>query len=120
MSAQRTPRPLEREYPMSRKLVPLIVGLVASVAVTTPAQQPATNPGVAEILASHDRALIRDLARYLKVHPKADDRDQAYAALFNKAIEHDWFPESESIALQYLHDEPEGPVRALAQIITTM
>ena len=29
------------------------------------------------------------------VHPRADDRDQAYAALFNKAIEHDWFAEVE-------------------------
>jgi thiol-disulfide isomerase/thioredoxin len=105
---------------MSSKIVPVIVGLVGWLAVAVIAQQPAATPSVAEILAGHDRSLIRDLGKYLRDHPKADDRDQAYAALFNKAIEHDWFPESEPTALQYLKEEPEGPVRALAQIITTM
>jgi peroxiredoxin len=77
-------------------------------------------PSVSEILAGHDRALIRDLSDYLRKHPKADDRDQAFAALFNKAIEHDWFAETEGMAQHYLEDEPDGPVKALAQIIITM
>jgi peroxiredoxin len=105
---------------MSRKILPLFLGLAGSLAVSVLGQPPAAAPSVAEILAGHDRSLIRDLGQYLREHPRADDRDQAYAALFNKAIEHDWFPETEAIAVQYLKDEPEGPVRALAQIITTM
>ena len=64
---------------------------------------------VAEIQAKHDRALIRELAEYLRQHPKADDRDQAYAALFNKAIEHDWFAEAEELGRQYLKTDPDGP-----------
>src|SRR3954453_17454343 len=105
---------------MNRKVVPLILGLIGSLSVAVVAQQPAATPGVAEILAAHDRSLLRDLGKYLREHPKADDRDQAYAALFNKAIEHDWFPETEPVALRYLKDEPDGPVKALAQIIATM
>ena len=31
-------------------------------------------------------------------HPKADDLDQAYMTLFDKAIEHDWFAEHEALA----------------------
>jgi thiol-disulfide isomerase/thioredoxin len=64
--------------------------------------------------------LIRDLTEYLRRYPKADDRDQAYAALFNKAIEHDWFAETEELSRQYLERDPDGPVKALAQIILTM
>jgi peroxiredoxin len=75
---------------------------------------------VSEILAGHDRALVRELSIYLTRNPKADDRDQAYAALFNKVIEHDWFSQTEELAKQYLKEEPDGPVRSLAQIITTM
>jgi peroxiredoxin len=107
---------------MDKKIVAVMVGLVGSLAGAVAAQQPqpASGARVAEILIQHDRSLIADLGRYLLEHPKADDRDQAYAALFNKAIEHDWFPETEPLALQYLKEEPEGPVRALAQIITTM
>lgn len=111
---------------MRRKVLSIISGSAGSLAIAlalaipAQAQQPPTTPGVAEILAAHDRSLIRELGEYLIEHPKADDRDQAYAALFNKAIEHDWFPEAEPIALKYLKDEPDGPVRALAQIITTM
>ena len=81
------------------------------------AQPPA---GVAEIQAKHDRAYLRELAEYLQKNPKADDRDQAYAALFNKAIEHDWFGDVEELAGQYLKSDPDGPVKALAQIIQTM
>ena len=75
---------------------------------------------VAEIQAKHDRAFIRELSDYLRQNPKAEDRDQAYAALFNKAIEHDWFSEAEEQGRQYLNSDPEGPVKALAQIILTM
>jgi peroxiredoxin len=75
---------------------------------------------VAEIQAKHDRAFIRELAEYLRQYPKAEDRDQAYAALFNKAIEHDWFNEVEQLGRQYLKTDPDGPVKALAQIILTM
>ena len=76
--------------------------------------------GVAEIQARHDRAFISELTQYLQKNPKADDRDQAYAALFNKAIEHDWFGDVEELAGQYLKSDPDGPVKALAQIIQTM
>jgi peroxiredoxin len=82
------------------------------------AQTPAA--GVAEIQARHDRAFIHELAQYLQKNPKADDRDQAYAALFNKAIEHDWFGDVEALAGLYLKSDPDGPVKALAQIIQTM
>ena len=75
---------------------------------------------MAEIQARHDRAFIRELSEYLRQNPKADDRDQAYAALFNKAIEHDWFSEAEEQGRQYLKSDPNGPVKALAQIILTM
>jgi thiol-disulfide isomerase/thioredoxin len=81
------------------------------------AQEPA---GVAGLLERHDRALIRDLGDYLRKNPKADDRDQAYAALFNKVIEHDWFTDNENLALSYLKSDPDGPVKALAQIISVM
>jgi peroxiredoxin/predicted negative regulator of RcsB-dependent stress response len=75
---------------------------------------------VADIQAKHDRAFIRELTEYVRQNPKADDRDQAYAALFNKAIEHDWFSEAEEQGRQYLKADPDGPVKALAQIILTM
>jgi peroxiredoxin len=82
------------------------------------AEPPASS--VAEIQVKHDRALIQDLTHYLRQNPGAVDRDQAYAALFNKAIERDWFAETEALGQQYLKTEPEGPVKALAQIILTM
>jgi peroxiredoxin len=82
------------------------------------AEPPPTS--VAEIQAKHDRAFIRELTEYLGKYPRAADRDQAYAALFNKAIEHDWFAETEELGRQYLKMDPDGPVKALAQIILTM
>jgi peroxiredoxin len=98
---------------------PLLAGLLI---IAPPASAAAEPPaaGVAEIQARHDRALIRELSEYLTAHPRADDRDQAYAALFNKAIEHDWFAEVEDLGRQYLKTDPEGPVKALAQIVQTM
>ena len=88
--------------------------------IHAPARGQTAAASVAEIQARHDRAFISELAQYLQKNPRADDRDQAYAALFNKAIEHDWFGEVEGLAGQYLKSDPEGPVRALAQIIQTM
>src|SRR5262245_9682552 len=79
-----------------------------------------TYKSVAELKAAHDRTLMRDLTDYLKANPKADDREQAYLALFETAIEHDWFLENETIARKYLADNKEGAVRSLAQIVTTM
>lgn len=94
----------------------ILSGLLAGL---VPAQEPAAT-SVAEILDQHDRALIRDLSAYLRKNPKAEDRDQAYASLFNKSIEHDWFAETEEAAQRYLKNDPDGPVKALAQIIMTM
>lgn len=75
---------------------------------------------VSEIQSLHDKALIRDLLTYLTKNPKADDLDQAYMKIFDKVIEHDWFAENEAIAKKYLTEHPEGAVRSLAQIATTM
>jgi thiol-disulfide isomerase/thioredoxin len=100
---------------------PLIMPIVLMIAFSSWVNaQPPIGSSVTEILAGHDRALIRDLGDYVRKNPKAEDRDQAYAALFNKAIEHDWFAETEDLAQHYLKEEPDGPVKALAQIITTM
>jgi peroxiredoxin len=108
-----------------RACIPFIAPILAGMAVfaAPAAAAPGAEPpaaGVAEIQARHDRALIRELAEYLAVHPRAADRDQAYAALFNKAIEHDWFAEVQDLGRQYLKTDPDGPVKALAQIVTTM
>lgn len=95
-----------------------LVGLFWTLALPTLGADGPAN--VAEIKAAHDRALVRDLAAYLGKNPKADDADQAFMALFDKAIEHDWFADHEALALQYLADRPDGPVRSLAQIVATM
>jgi peroxiredoxin len=94
----------------------LVIGLSASL---TPAL--ADEPkSVSEIQSVHDKALIRDLLTYLAKNPKADDLDQAYMKVFDKVIEHDWFTENEPVAKKYLAEHPEGPVRSLAQIVSTM
>lgn len=80
----------------------------------------ATKPSVAEIQARHDRALLADLAGYVVANPTADDLDQAYMALFDKVIEHDWFAEHEGVARRYLAEHPEGAVNSLARIVATM
>jgi len=94
--------------------------LVMSAFMLNEARGQTSLAGVAEIQARHDRAFVTELAQYLQKNPKADDRDQAYAALFNKAIEHDWFSDVEELAGHYLKSDPDGPVKALAQIIQTM
>src|SRR5262249_40162494 len=83
------------------------------------ADEPARS-GVAAIQASHDQALIRDLTQYVQKNPKAEDADQAYLAIFDKAIEHDWFEAHEAQAKRYLADFPDGAVRSLAHIVVTM
>ena len=81
---------------------------------------PTTKRGVPEIVAEHDRALVRDLVAYVKKEPKASDAEQAYLTVFEKAIDHDWFDEVEGVAASYLKDHPEGPVRPMALIVTSM
>jgi peroxiredoxin/predicted negative regulator of RcsB-dependent stress response len=98
--------------------IAIMMGAMVSVPLARSAEPPAAN--VAEIQAKHDRAFIGELSEYLRRNPKAEDRDQAYASLFNKAIEHDWFNEVEGLGRQYLKSDPDGPVKALAQIILTM
>ncbi|MBV8488675.1 MAG: hypothetical protein JO161_10385, partial [Planctomycetaceae bacterium] len=102
---------------VNTKSIGMVFCLVAVLVVPARAQEPAS---VTEILDRNDRALVRELSAYLSKSPHAEDRDQGYAALFNKAIEHDWFAETEQTAQRYLAIDPDGPVRALAQIITTM
>ncbi|MHC5536925.1 redoxin domain-containing protein [Singulisphaera rosea] len=75
---------------------------------------------VAQIQDSHDRALIRDMSAYIDAHPKADDLDQAYMVILNKAIEHDWFVDNEALANRYLKQYPDGPVTSLGRIVATM
>ena len=97
-----------------------LLGLAPALPLTSTAAEPSAFKSVAELQDAHDRALIRDLAAYVAKNPKADDADQAYMALFNRAIEHDWFSEHEAVALGYLKDRPEGPVKPLAQVVSTM
>lgn len=75
---------------------------------------------VATLLESHDRALVRDLTTYIENHRDAEDLDQAYLTLFERAIEHDWFLDNESIAKRYLREKPDGAVAPMAQIVATM
>ncbi|WP_435019356.1 redoxin domain-containing protein [Tundrisphaera sp. TA3] len=103
---------------MSLARIAPIVALCSLMAFPARADEPAKN--VAEIQAAADRALIRDLLDYLARNPKAVDIDQAYMKVFDKAIEHDWFADNEPVAKAYLANYPDGPVRALAQIVTTM
>ncbi len=76
--------------------------------------------GAAAILQEHDRSLIRDLQAYVRANPTAEDRDQAYLALFETAIENDWYLDTEDAAKQYLAANPEGAVRPMAQIVATL
>ena len=80
-----------------------IIALVSVLAAPVAAQtQRPSFVSVSQLQAAHDRALIRDLKTYVEEHPKADDLDQAYLALFNKAIEHDWFVEHETLGLKQI------------------
>jgi peroxiredoxin len=97
-----------------------IVLLASSAFVADLRAQTAAPESVAEIQNRHDRELVRELGEYLIKNPQAADRDQAYAALLNKAIEHDWFAENQETAERYLKESPDGPVKPLAQVITVM
>jgi peroxiredoxin len=104
-----------------KSMTSFIVCVLAGLAVgmqAKGAEPPAAS--VAEIQLKYDHALIGELTDYIRKNPKADDRDQAYAALFNKAIERDWFAETEELAGQYVKADPDGPVKVLAQVILTM
>ena len=107
---------------MYNRLCALTLALILVVAGLAQAQTSATTPpqSIADIQDSHDRALIRDLLAYVAQNPRANDLDQAYLKVFDKAIEHDWFADHEAVAQQYLTKYPEGPVRSLARIVTTM
>ncbi|MBY0395340.1 MAG: TlpA family protein disulfide reductase [Thermoleophilia bacterium] len=103
--------------PRIRPIQALGAVLLSAVAVGADAPKTAS---VAEIQSKHDRALIRELVVYALANPKAEDADQAYMAVFDKVIEHDWFSDHEAVATRYLADYPEGAVRSLAQIVRTM
>ena len=75
---------------------------------------------VSDLLEAHDRSLVRDLIAHVEANPKAADLDQAFMALFEKIIEHDWFLDYEKPARTYLLERPDGAVRPLAQIVATM
>jgi peroxiredoxin len=105
--------------PDRRGLLALLL-LLAPGVVLAQAPAPPGAPGVAAILERHDRELVRDLAAYIGANPQAPDRDAAYLALFERAIEHDWFREHEAIARKYLDAFPEGEVRPMARIVATM
>ncbi len=96
---------------------PCLLVLCAMAVVGAGGSPPST---VAEIQTAHDRALVRDLTGYLAKNPKADDLEQAYMAIFDKVIEHDWFGDHEAVAKQYLAEHPNGPVTSLARIVATM
>lgn len=99
------------------RIVLLGLGSLAVAGVQANADEPKS---VQEIQTVHDKALIRDIVTYLKKNPKTEDAEQAYMAVFDKVIEHDWFLENEGVARKYLAEHPEGAVRSLAQIVTTM
>jgi thiol-disulfide isomerase/thioredoxin len=99
--------------------------LVILIALTCGAQAsppPVEGPykKVSDLLVAHDRQLVRDLLAYADSNPKAADLDQAYMAVFEKVIEHDWFLDHDKIARGYLADHADGSAKPLAQIVATM
>ena len=104
-------------YPMPMTKALLLLPALLTLAAPALADEP---KNVTEIQSAHDKALIRDLMAYIARNPKADDLEQAYMKVFDKVIEHDWFAENEPVARKYLAEHPEGPIRSLAQIVTTM
>jgi len=103
-----------------RNFQTLIAMLLLTATASVAAAQSSKPTGVAALQDKHDRALISDLKTYLDEHPKAEDAEQAYMLLLNKAIEHDWFTEHEAIATRYLTEQPDGPIQSLARIVATM
>jgi thiol-disulfide isomerase/thioredoxin len=101
-------------------LLALSAFCVALPFATLADEPPKPAESVASLLESHDRALVGDLNRYIEEHRGAEDLDQAYLTLFERAIEHDWFLDSEAAAKRYLRETPDGAVRPMAQIVATM
>ena len=101
-----------------------LLGLILLLVInSTVAQDPAPGPAykkVTDLLLDHDRKLAKALIEYADANPKAADLDQAYLALFEKVIEHDWFTDHDKVACGYLADHPDGAAKPLAQIVTTM
>lgn len=99
----------------------LLAGNIAGPAAAQDAAKPAAPPkSVAEVLAAHDRTLIRDLEAYARQNPKAADVDQAYLTLFDRILEHEWYVEADPVARRYLTERPDGPSRPIAQVIGVM
>lgn len=84
------------------------------------ADDPKPPQSAAAIVQQHEKALIADLVAYVRAHPEAEDLDQAYLNIFEKAVAYDWFLDNEETAKQYLAAHPEGAVRPMAQIVATM
>ena len=76
--------------------------------------------GVAGLIQASDRMLVANLRAYVAAKPMADDLEQAYMVIFERAIENDWYLENEELARRYLKEQPEGPVAPLARIVGTM
>jgi thiol-disulfide isomerase/thioredoxin len=96
--------------------------LAASAAASAQDAAPAKPPGsaVGEILARHDRAALDELAAHIAANPDAPDRDQAHLAAFEIAIKNDWYDRARPLAAAYLEKTPQGAVRPMALIVTTM
>lgn len=105
---------------MNRISVCALCGVLALVLPARGDDSPKAPKSAAEIMAAHDRALIRDLNAYIAANPKAEDIEQAYMTIFQKVIDHDWFTDHEATAKTYLTRYADGGVRPLAQIVTTM
>jgi peroxiredoxin len=106
---------------MQKSRIGMSLGILGVVLLGAPARgEGPAFASVADLLGAHDRAILRDLTAYLNDHPRAEDLDQAYLTLFNKAIEHDWFADHAAVADRYLASYPDGAVRPLAQIVATM
>jgi peroxiredoxin len=84
------------------------------------AQSGAAKSSVAELLAEHDRELVAKLREYIVAHPKAADLDQAFNAIFERAIDRDWFAETESLAIECLNATPPSAAAQLARIVVVM
>ncbi len=108
---------------MLRNMLSLLFVLV--MVDRTGAQEPAAPAAagfqsVAELLQASDRGLVENLRKYIAARPMAEDLEQAYLVIFERAIENDWYLDNEAMARQYLKDQADGPVAPLARIVATM
>ena len=95
-----------KEDPHEPQGRPLILGLVGSLSVSVVAQQPAATPGVAEILAAHDRSLLRDLGKYLRSTRRQTIATRPMPRSSTRRSSTTGFRRRSRSALQYLKDEP--------------